>query len=70
MKIKNKLSNMKDIFFRIKRYKNWRKINSSIHKGQKPNRVILRNGVQIDAPDDNTLLEMVEEILYPLQIKW
>ncbi|MFQ5905309.1 MAG: FkbM family methyltransferase [bacterium] len=45
------------------RSRNWREITLSTLKGQTLSRIILRNGIEICAPDDNTLLSMVHEIL-------
>ena len=67
MKIKNALYNTKNIFYSIRnrrKYKNWKKIIISIVKGQQPTTVILRNGIQIDAPKYNDLLVMADEIFF------
>lgn len=64
MEINNALRTIRDILLGIQKYKNWKKISISLIKGQKPTTVILRNGLQIEAPEDNTLLEMVDEIFF------
>jgi len=56
--------NAKTILIGIHEFKNWREISISTIRGQRPTRVILRNGIQIDAPGDNTLLDMVHEIFF------
>lgn len=44
------------------KYKNWKDIGISLLKEQKPNMVILKNGIQIEAPRNNNLLGMVDHI--------
>lgn len=62
MKIKSAVWLAREILLGVRKYKNWRDISISIVKGRNPAAVILRNGVQVDAPEDNTLLHMVDEI--------
>ncbi|OIQ05905.1 MAG: hypothetical protein AUK59_01995 [Candidatus Altarchaeum sp. CG2_30_32_3053] len=64
MKIKSALCAIKNILRGIRDCKNWGEISILIIKGRKPTTVILRNGIQIDAPEDNTLVEMVQEIFF------
>jgi FkbM family methyltransferase len=64
MKTKNIFHKIRFGLFTIWKYENWGEIITSIVKGQKPTTVILRNGVHIDAPKDNTLLSMVHEIFF------
>ncbi len=56
--------NAKTILIGIHEFKNWRDISIATITGQRPTTVILRNGIQIDAPGDNTLLDMVHEIFF------
>jgi FkbM family methyltransferase len=58
--IRNILSRL----FEIRRYRNWKEISISVIKGQKPTIVILRDRTRIDAPKNNTLLEMISEIFF------
>lgn len=64
MNVKSALRNTRNILYFNRKYKNWGEIVISIVKGKQPNTVILRNGIRIDAPEDNTLLEMVYEIFF------
>ena len=54
----------KKIFNLFKNYKNWKEIYISLIKKQKPSKVILRNNIQINAPINNTILSMVNEIFF------
>ncbi len=56
--------NAKTILIGIHEFKNWRDISISTIRGQRPTTVILRNGIRIDAPGDNTILDMVHEIFF------
>jgi FkbM family methyltransferase len=64
MEIKKALSTARKILLGIREYKNWREIIMALINGQEPTRVVLRNGVQINAPKNNTLLEIVHEIFF------
>jgi FkbM family methyltransferase len=64
MEIKRAVWLIREIFLGVRKYKNWIDISISIFKGQNPTSVILRNGIQVDAPEDNTLLQMVDEIFF------
>jgi len=49
----------------IWRYKNWTEILAKIYRKQRITRVILRNGIQIDAPENHALLlDMVNETFF------
>jgi len=49
----------------IRRYKNWTEILAKIYRKQRIARVILRNGIQIDAPENHpVLLHMVNETFF------
>ncbi|GAI83002.1 unnamed protein product [marine sediment metagenome] len=65
LKVKSVLHNLRNILFVIRRYKNWSEIvilKCFIRK--ELTTAILRNGIKIDAPKNNTLCEMVDEIFF------
>ncbi len=62
--IKTPFNYAQNILIAVQGYKNWADISISIIRGNKPTTVILRNGMTIDAPTDNTLLDMVHEIFF------
>ncbi len=64
MKMKNILSSGKNILLAIQRYKNWREIVISIIKGRENSTAILKNGIQIDAPEDGELLSIIQEVFF------
>lgn len=64
MKIKSIVWHIRELLLGVGKYKNWLDLSISIVKGKNPTTVILKNGVQVDAPLDNTLLHMVDEIFF------
>lgn len=61
---KTQLHILRNIIRAIHRYKNWRDLIMSILKGHRPTTVILRNGIRINAPGNNTLWDMMDEIFF------
>jgi len=54
----------REILLSIREHKNWVEISKLILKGKKYTKVILRNGMQIEAPIDNPLLQIVHKIYF------
>lgn len=46
----------------IGRYRNWPEITRAVLAGDRPRRLLLRNGLQIEAPADSTALQIVGEV--------
>ena len=57
-------NNLKRIALNFLEYKNWINISITILKGEIPKKVILKNDVQIEGPENNILLQGVHEIFY------
>ena len=53
---------IRTIKYAIYSFKNWRELIFPILKGEKLKKIILRNGILIEAPENNTLIEMTNEI--------
>lgn len=56
--------NIKKIALNFLEYKNWINISITILKGKNPKKVVLKNDVQIEGPENNILLQGVYEIFY------
>ena len=62
MMIRAVLRNIREIYALTRHVKNWDELALSKVKNRKPTRIILKNGIVINAPKDNTLIEMAREI--------
>lgn len=56
------MNKIKRIIYTINCYRNWRELILPILKGEKPKKVLLRNELLIEAPGNETLIEMTDEI--------
>ena len=48
----------------VRRYRNWSRITGAIARGQEPNRIVLREGTVLTAPDGQNLLGLAQEIFF------
>ena len=60
--VDKKVNKIKRIIYTIGCCKNWGELILPMLKGNRPERVILRNGVLMEAPEGEALIEMIDEI--------
>jgi FkbM family methyltransferase len=58
------LRNARNLMVGIRQYKNWIELGKSVTRGEQPSTVIFRNGVRIDSPRNNPLLDIVYEVFF------
>jgi len=60
--IRTNLRMIRKMAFLVRYFRNWRELAFLIAKGKRPTKINLRNGIVIEAPPNNTLLEMTKEM--------
>jgi len=62
--IKSYVRRIQEIYYLTQHFQNWNEIALSVLKNKKPREIILKNGLIIKAPENNTLIGMAREIFF------